>query len=145
MLKLTLKQNMSISELQEIRRVFQGLQSLYQTHLPKVDPALIHDLLVREEDKSYRSTSSSSRDTSSSSSSSKPFYMVEIKTVAGTDQEGMKNLIFEKTGLLPTIHENGTHYVANMRLSLELLKAICDSREDIVRLSGDYTGGVSGR
>jgi hypothetical protein len=137
---------MSISELQEIRRVFQGLQSLYQTHLPKVDPALIHDLLVREEYKRYKDTSSSSfRDTSSSSSSSQPFYMVEIKTVAGTDQEEMKNLIFEKTGLLPSIHENGTHYVANMRLSLELLKAICDSQEGIMRLSGDYTGGISGR
>jgi hypothetical protein len=135
---------MAFSELQEIRRVFQGLQSLYQTHLPKVDPALIHDLLVREEDKSYRDTSSSSPK-DKSSSSSQPFYMVEIKTVDGTDQEVMKNLIFEKTGLLPSIYENGTHYVANMRLSLELLKAICDSQECIVRLSGDYTGGISGR
>jgi hypothetical protein len=130
---------MSVSELQEIRRVFQGLQSLYQMHLPKVDPALIHDLLVREEDKNDRKSSSSS------SSTSQPFYMVDIKTVAGTDQEEMKNMIFEKTGLLPSIYENGTHYVANMRLSLELLKAICDSQEDIVRLSGDYTGGISGR
>ena len=39
---------MSTDELKQIRMVFQGLQTLYQTHLPKVDPAVIHDLLVRE-------------------------------------------------------------------------------------------------
>jgi hypothetical protein len=33
--------------LEEIRNVFQGLDTLYQTYLPKVDPALLHDLLIR--------------------------------------------------------------------------------------------------
>jgi hypothetical protein len=41
-----------MSEVQEIRTVFQGLQTLYETYLPKVDPILIHDLLVRERVKS---------------------------------------------------------------------------------------------
>jgi hypothetical protein len=124
---------MSTNELQQIRMVFQGLQTLYQTHLPKVDPTLIHDLLIRELDKTKdRSTSP-------------PFYMVEIRTVKGTDQERMKSMIFERTGFLPSIYENGTHYVANMRLSLELLKEICESQEEIVRITGDYTGGISGR
>jgi hypothetical protein len=102
---------MPYHELQEIRRVFQGLQTLYQTHLPKVDPALIHDLPVRELDKTSKDTSSLP-----------PFYIVEIKIVKGTDQEKMKNMIVERTGFLPSIYENGTHYIANMRLSLELLK-----------------------
>jgi hypothetical protein len=57
----------------------------------------------------------------------------------------MKNLIFKKTGLLPSVYENGTHYVANMRLTLELLKAISESEEGIVKVSGDYTGGIAGR
>lgn len=39
----------------------------------------------------------------------------------------------------------GTHYLANMRLSLELLKEMCESQEGIVRITGDYTGGISGR
>ena len=125
---------MSINELQQIRRVFQGLQTLYQTHLPKVDLSLIHDLLVRELD-----------ETSKNTSSLPPFYIVEIRTVKGTDQETMKNMIFKKTGFLPSITENGTHYVANMRLSLELLKEFCESQEGIVRVTGDYTGGISGR
>jgi hypothetical protein len=125
---------MSTSELQQIRMVFQGLRTLYQTHLPKVDPALIHDLLVRELVKTSKNTSSSL-----------PFYIVEIRTVKGIDQEMMKSMIFEKTGFLPSITENGTHYVANMRLSLELLKEFCESQKDIVKITGDYTGGIGGR
>lgn len=125
---------MSTSELQQIRMVFQGLQTLYQIHLSKVDPALIHDLLVRELVKTSKNTSSSP-----------PFYIVEIRTVKGIDQEMMKSMIFEKTGFLPSITENGTHYVANMRLSLELLKEFCESQKDIVKITGDYTGGIGGR
>jgi len=125
---------MSTSELQQIRMVFQGLQTLYQTHLPKVVPALIHDLLVRELVKTSKNTSSLP-----------PFYIVEIRTVKGIDQEMMKSMIFEKTGFLPSITENGTHYVANMRLSLELLKEFCESQKDIVKITGDYTGGIGGR
>ena len=32
--------------------VFRGLQTLYESHLPKIDPVLIHDPLVREKEKS---------------------------------------------------------------------------------------------
>ena len=45
---------MMTTELQEIRNVFRGLETLYQTYLPKVDPALIHGLLVREQEKAER-------------------------------------------------------------------------------------------
>jgi hypothetical protein len=60
-----------MSELQEIMNVFQGLDTLYQTYLPKVNPALLHDLLIREQEKSERA----------------PFYMVEVFTQPGTDSE----------------------------------------------------------
>lgn len=129
------------SELQQIRSVFQGLQTLYQTYLSRVDPVLIDDLLVREldrttKDKSYLSPPSSLP----------PFYLVEIRTVKGTNQEEMKNFLFDRTGFLPSIHDNGTRYVTNLRLSLEVLKDICESKEGtIVWISGDYTGGISGR
>lgn len=122
-------------ELQQIRSVFQGMQTLYQTHLSKVDPVLIHDLLIRE-------LEGTSKDRSSSLP---PFYIVEIRTVQGTDQENMKDFLFEKTGFLPSIRENGTQYTANMRLTLELLKEICEAQEDILWITGDYTGGISGR
>jgi hypothetical protein len=125
---------MSANELQQIRRAFQGLQTLYQIHLPKVDSGLIHDLLIRELDKKSDDTSTLP-----------PFYLVEIRTVKGTNQEMMKNMIFEKTGFIPSITDNGTHYIANMRLSLELLKEMCELQEEIEKITGDYTGGIGGR
>jgi hypothetical protein len=71
-----------VDGLRDIRNVFQGLQTLYETYLPKVDPLLIHDLSVREKEKSEKSS----------------FYMVEIFTKPGTDSEETKNKIFKKTG-----------------------------------------------
>ena len=56
-----------MSELQEIRNVFHGLKTLYDTYLPKIDPVLLHDLLIREYEKSERA----------------PFYMVEVFTKPG--------------------------------------------------------------
>ena len=107
---------------------------MYQIHLPKVDSGLIHDLLIRELDKKSDDTSTLP-----------PFYLVKIRTVKGTDQQIMKSMIFEKTGFLPSITENGTHYIANMRLSLELLNEMCESQERIEKITGDYTGGIGGR
>ena len=108
--------------------VFQGLQTLYQTHLPKVDPMLIHDLLIREhEDPNNR-----------------PFYMVEIFTKPGTNSEEIKNRILDKTGMVPAVYDNGTHYVTNQRLNLEMLKELSDS-ETVLEVTGDYTGSLTGR
>ncbi|HEY5631045.1 MAG TPA: hypothetical protein VIR31_02870, partial [Nitrososphaeraceae archaeon] len=104
-----------MSELREIRSVFQGLETLYQTYLPKVDPTLIHDLLIREHEKSERA----------------PFYMVEIFTNSKVNSEDMKEHIYQTTGMLPAIYDNGTHYVTNQRLTLEILKEMCSS-EDVL-------------
>jgi len=117
-----------MSELREIRSVFQGLETLYQTYLPKVDPTLIHDLLIREHEKSERA----------------PFYMVEIFTNSNVNSEDMKEHIYQTTGMLPSIYDNGTHYVTNQRLTLEILKEICSS-EDVLEVTGDYTGTLTGR
>ena len=81
-----------MSELQEMRNVFQGLETLYQTHLPKIDPALLHDLLIREQEKSERA----------------PFYMVEVFTGQGTDSEWCKNHIWKTTGFVPAVYDKGT-------------------------------------
>ena len=117
-----------MSEVQEIRSVFQGLQTLYQIYLPKVDPILIHDLLVREKEKSEDA----------------PFYMVEIFTKPGIDSEAMKNQIFDRTGWLPAVYDKGTHYVTNQRLTLEMLKEISEP-EDVIEVTGDYTGSITAR
>ena len=70
--------------------------------------------------------------------------MVEIFTKPGTDAEKMRDYIMQKTGMVPSIHDNGTHYVVNQRLSLEFLKELSDL-EEVIDIAGDYTGGVTGR
>ncbi|HSL12931.1 MAG TPA: hypothetical protein VK882_01620, partial [Nitrososphaeraceae archaeon] len=65
-----------MSALNEIRKFYQGLQTLYQTYLPKVDPVLINDLLSRQQ---------KNADTDNA-----PFYMVEMFTEDGTDEEAKR-------------------------------------------------------
>ena len=113
-------------ELQELRNVFHGLESLYSTYLPKVDPVLIHDLILREEEKSERA----------------PFYMVEVFTKPRTNSVWCKDHIWKTTGFVPAIYDKGTHYVTNMRLTLDILKRLDDF--DFEEVTGDYTGTLTG-
>jgi hypothetical protein len=119
----------NIDKLHEIRIAFQGLETLYQTSLPKVDPNLVNDLLWRLQQQEK--------------TDSAPFYMVEIFTKKGTDDEKKREYIIRKTGMAPSIHDNGTHYVTNHRLTLELLNELSEP-EDVVGITGYYTGNLSG-
>jgi hypothetical protein len=114
-----------MSELQEIKNVFVGLQTLYETHFPKVDPGLLHSLLSEIEKDPKRH----------------PFYMLEIFTKPGTDTEKMRDYIMQRSGMVPSIHDYGTHYVVNQRLSLEALKELSEL-DEVVDITGDYAGGV---
>lgn len=113
--------------LHDLKTAFQGLQTLYQTYLPKVDPLLIHDLLVRQQEDPAVA----------------PIYMVEVFTKPGTDSQALRERIWNTTGMMPAIYGNGTHYVTNHRLTLEMLKTISDA-EEVVEVSGDYTGSITG-
>jgi hypothetical protein len=88
-----------MSELQEIRNVFHGLETLYHTYPPKVDPVLLNDLLVREKEEE------------NNKSERAPFYMVEVFTKPGTNSEWCKQYILRTTGFVPVIYDKGTHYV----------------------------------
>ena len=123
---------MMTSETKEIKTVYKGLQTLYNTYLPKVDPNLIDDLLMRQQQQLQKNPNVA------------PFYMVEAFTRPGTDSQIKRNLIFEKTGMVPAVYDNGTHYAANHRLTLEMLKEISDL-EYVVEITGEYTGGLTGR
>jgi len=116
-----------MSELHEIKNVFAGLQTLYETHFPKVDPELLHSLLIGIEKDPKKD----------------PFYMLEIFTKWGTDTEKMRDYIMQRTGMVPSIYDYGTHYVVNQRLSLEALKEL-SKLDEVVDITGDYTGGVTG-
>jgi hypothetical protein len=124
----TLVYTLSMSaQLKEIQTVFRGLQTLYQSYIPKADPVLVNDLLARL----YENPDAA------------PFYMVEIFTKSGTDSEALRQRIWNTTGMMPAIYDNGTHYVINQRLTLEKLKEISDS-DDVIEVTGDYTGTLTG-
>ncbi len=115
-------------EINEIKRVYAGLETLYHTYFPKSDPSLIHDLLRRSE----------------KDPNTPPIYMVEVFTKRGVNPETAKKYIFEKTGMVPAIYENGTLFVTNQKLTLQMLKEISDS-DDVLEVAGDYTGNITAR
>jgi hypothetical protein len=114
-------------DLHELKTAFQGLQTLYQTYLPKVDPLLIHDSLIRQQEDPKVA----------------PIYMVEVFTKPGTDSRALRERIWNATGMMPAIYDNGTHYVTNHRLTLDMLKRISDA-DEVLEVSGDYTGSITG-
>ena len=69
------------SKIKEIKAVYKGLQTLFEAYLPKADAALIHDLLVPEEQQNPNAVP--------------PFYLVEVFTKPGTDSEAVRNIIIE--------------------------------------------------
>ena len=115
------------SAMLEIKDQFLELQKKYQKYLPKVDPELIDDLLLRLME-NPRVT---------------PIYMVEVFTKPGLAPEEVRIYIIGKTGMSPAIYDKGTHYVTNQELTLDMLKEISDS-EDVIEVTGEYTGGLGG-
>ena len=91
------------------------------------DPSLVHDLLLREQENPKVA----------------PFYMIEVFTKPGTNSQAKRDLIFNKTGMIPAIYDNGTHYVANHRLTSEMLEEICKD-DDVLEVTGEYTCGIGG-
>lgn len=115
------------SAMLEIKDQFLELQKNYQKHLPKVDPELIDDLLLRQIENPRVV----------------PMYMIEVFTKPGLNTEEIRRYIIGKTGMSPAIYDHGTHYVTNQELTLDILKEISDS-EDVIEVTGEYTGGLGG-
>lgn len=109
----------------EIKERFEDLQKQYQQYLPKVDPALVDDLLLRQLE----------------NPAAEPIYMLEVFTKEGLDPEAGREYIMSKTGMSPAIYDNGTHYVTNQKLTLEMLKEISDL-DEVIEVTGDYTGRI---
>ena len=113
------------TELVELKGQFEELQKKYREHIPKVDPALIDDLLLRQME----------------NPNTVPMYLLEVFTKEGLNTEQVREYIIAKTGMSPAIYDNGTHYVTNQKLTLGMLKEISDS-EDVLEVTGEFTGGL---
>jgi hypothetical protein len=116
----------SISKLEELKTQTRNLGKAYRELFPKVDPAFVYDLILRL----------------SETDNNTPIYTVEVFTKEGTNPEKSKERILETTGTVPSIYDNGTHYVSTQRMTLEMLKKLNDI-DYVLEVMGDYTGGAS--
>jgi Carboxypeptidase regulatory-like domain len=103
---------------------FEELQKKYEEVLPKVDPKLINDLLLRQME----------------NPGSAPMYMVETFLEPGTDIQKVRETILQETGMVPAIYDNGTHIAAHHPLTLEILEKI-SNKEGVIEVTGDYDTG----
>ena len=114
-------------KLDELNLRTQQLGEAYRDLFPKVDPAFVYDLIIR--------LVMNPKETA-------PIYTVEVFTKEGTNPEKSKDHILQTTGTVPSIYDNGTHYVSNHRMTLEILKKLNDI-DYVLELMGDYTGSAS--
>jgi hypothetical protein len=56
----------------------------------------------------------------------------------GIDCDTIREHIWNTTGKMPAIYDNGTHYVTNQMLTLETLKRINDI-EHVLKVTGEYS------
>lgn len=114
-------------KLDELKLRTQQLGEAYRDLFPKVDPAFVYDLIIR---------------IVMNPKDSAPIYTVEVFTKEGTNPEKSKDHILQTTGTVPSIYDNGTHYVSNHRITLEILKKLNDI-DYVLEVMGDYTGSAS--
>ena len=114
-------------ELEGLRRQKEKIEASYREVFPKVDPYLVHDLLMRIQDnpKKY--------------SSSGPMYNIEVFTKEGIDSQKSRDHILATTGTVPAIFDKGTHYVTHMRMTPEILKKLNDF-DYVLEVMGEYSG-----
>lgn len=115
----------AVTDVSELRKEFAELQKKYSEYLPKVDPALVHDVLLRQMENPGVA----------------PIYMLEVFTKSGIDTQLTRDYIYSKTGMTPAIFDNGTHFATNQKVTIEMLKEISDS-DEVVEITGDYTGSI---
>jgi hypothetical protein len=114
--------NVNLNEMQKIRRQFDDLQGLFQRHLPNVDADLVYDLLARLRENPCVL----------------PTYTLEVYTTKGVDSANTINFLYRITGAMAVVNDNGTHYVTNQKLSLDMLKRISDLK-GVIEITGAPT------
>src|ERR687893_1511784 len=115
-----------MSETTEIlQKQFEELQKKYEEVLPKVDPKLITDLLLRQMENPGRDPA---------------IYMVETFLEPGTDTQKVRETIMQETGMAPAIYDNGTHVAVRHPLTLDMLERI-SNKEGVIEVTGEYDTG----
>ena len=96
-----------------------------KTHLAKVDPRLIVDLLLRQK---------------TEPNNKNPIYTLEVFIMPNQNTDEIRNRIIKETGMVPAFYDGGTHIVVAHKINFAMLKMINDI-ETVQRIRGTYAGG----
>ena len=110
-----------IYTLEELKILSKKFEKYYAKIFPKVDPKLVKDLLLRQTENLDKT----------------PLYTLEVFTKKAVDPESIREHIWNTTGTMPGIYDNGTHYVTNQKLTLETLKKLNDF-DHVLEVTGEY-------
>jgi hypothetical protein len=117
-----------VSKLEGLKKSAMEFESQYSTVLPKVSPRLIAGLMRVQMDNPKKI----------------PLFTLEVFTKkveeSGIDADTIREHIWNTTGKMPAIYDNGTHYITNQKLTLETLKRLNDF-EHVLKVTGEYFGG----
>jgi hypothetical protein len=117
-----------MSNVEELRRRYQDFRTSCKTILPKVDPLLIEDIILRQQEEPQEPL----------------MYTVEVFSDGSRNPEDVKNDIVAETGMVPAIYDEGTHYVVNHKITLEMLERI-QKHTDVQEIKGEYSGSTASR
>ena len=107
----------------EVLKKFDELENAMKTHLSKVDPPLVVDLILRRKRENKD-----------------PIYTLEVFIKPNQNTEEIRNRIVTTTGMMPAFYDDGTHIVVAHRLSFDMLKMINDI-DFVEEVKGTYSGG----
>jgi len=113
-----------LSQVHEVVKKFDDLENSIRTHLGKVDPLLIVDLILRQKKEKNKN----------------PIYTLEVFIKPKQNTEEIRNRIINETGMVPAFYDGGTHIVVAHKVDLDVLKMINDI-ETVERIRGTYAGG----
>ncbi|HEY6885243.1 MAG TPA: hypothetical protein VI278_14515 [Nitrososphaeraceae archaeon] len=113
-----------MSQVHEVVKKFDELEDSIRTHLGKVDPLLIVDLILRQKKEKNKN----------------PIYTLEVFIKPKQNTEEIRNRIINETGMVPAFYDGGTHIVVAHKVNLDMLKMINDI-ETVERIRGTYAGG----
>jgi hypothetical protein len=107
----------------EVLKKFDELEVAMRTHLPKVDPPLVVDLILRQKREKKD-----------------PIYTLEVFVKPNQNTEEIRDRILKETGMAPAFYDSGTHVVVAHKINFELLKMINDI-DFVEMIKGTFSGG----
>ena len=111
---------------EEVIKKFDEFENAMKTHLGKVDPPLIVDLILRQKKEKNNN----------------PIYTLEVFLKPNPNTEEIRNRIISETGMTPAFYDNGTHLIVAHKIDFNMLRMINDI-DFVEKIRGTYSGSMA--